>query len=55
MHGDEPAVHCVRIEGRAGRDGRDGLVVGYATPPGHAYVGALDAMGRALPPNLKES
>ncbi|MFI9585592.1 PLP-dependent aminotransferase family protein [Streptomyces sp. NPDC052236] len=28
----------------------DGLVVGYATPPEHAYAGALDALCRALPP-----
>lgn len=30
-------------------DGRDGLVVGYATPPEHAYGGALDALCRSLP------
>ncbi|MFD0445261.1 PLP-dependent aminotransferase family protein [Streptomyces indonesiensis] len=29
---------------------RDGLVVGYATPPEHAFAGALDALCRALPP-----
>jgi GntR family transcriptional regulator/MocR family aminotransferase len=28
----------------------DGLVVGYATPPEHAYGAALDALCRALPP-----
>lgn len=28
----------------------DGLVVGYATPPDHAYGAALDALCRALPP-----
>ncbi|MCR6485723.1 PLP-dependent aminotransferase family protein [Amycolatopsis sp. OK19-0408] len=28
----------------------DGLVVGYATPPEHAYAAALDALCRALPP-----
>ncbi|SED47064.1 GntR family transcriptional regulator / MocR family aminotransferase [Amycolatopsis tolypomycina] len=28
----------------------DGLVVGYATPPEHAYPAALDALCRALPP-----
>jgi len=30
-------------------DGRDGLVVGYATPPEHTYGGALDALCRSLP------
>ncbi|TXS50819.1 PLP-dependent aminotransferase family protein [Streptomyces sp. t39] len=29
---------------------RDGLVVGYATPPEHLYPGALDLLCRALPP-----
>ncbi|WP_413102132.1 PLP-dependent aminotransferase family protein [Streptomyces sp. Inha503] len=29
---------------------RDGLVVGYATPPEHSFAGALDALCRALPP-----
>ncbi|WP_328860329.1 MocR-like pyridoxine biosynthesis transcription factor PdxR [Streptomyces sp. NBC_00306] len=34
-----------------GADGlRDGLVVGYATPPEHLYTEALDALCRALPP-----
>jgi GntR family transcriptional regulator/MocR family aminotransferase len=28
----------------------DGLVVGYATPPEHAYPAAVDALCRALPP-----
>ncbi|MFC6018854.1 hypothetical protein ACFP2T_21910 [Plantactinospora solaniradicis] len=28
----------------------DALVVGYATPPDHAYRAALDALRRALPP-----
>ncbi|MEU6677180.1 PLP-dependent aminotransferase family protein [Streptomyces sp. NPDC046925] len=28
----------------------DGLVVGYSTPPEHAYGAALDALCRALPP-----
>jgi GntR family transcriptional regulator/MocR family aminotransferase len=28
----------------------DGLVVGYATPPEHAYPAAIDALCRALPP-----
>ncbi|MFB7305658.1 PLP-dependent aminotransferase family protein [Streptomyces sp. NPDC056192] len=28
----------------------DGLVVGYATPPDHAYAAALEALCRALPP-----
>lgn len=28
----------------------DGLVVGYATPPNHAFSGAVDALCRALPP-----
>ncbi|GGK58273.1 MocR-like pyridoxine biosynthesis transcription factor PdxR [Streptomyces flaveus] len=31
-------------------DGPDGLVVGYATPPEHAYGAALDALCAALPP-----
>ncbi|NUK53577.1 PLP-dependent aminotransferase family protein [Streptomyces lunaelactis] len=35
--------------GHRERDGRDGLVVGYATPPEHTYGGALDALCRALP------
>ncbi|MET8175614.1 MocR-like pyridoxine biosynthesis transcription factor PdxR [Streptomyces clavifer] len=30
--------------------GRDGLVVGYATPAEHAYAPALEALCRALPP-----
>ncbi|MEU4349485.1 PLP-dependent aminotransferase family protein [Streptomyces sp. NPDC023838] len=30
--------------------GQDGLVVGYATPPDHAYQAALEALCRALPP-----
>ncbi|GLF94036.1 MocR-like pyridoxine biosynthesis transcription factor PdxR [Streptomyces yaizuensis] len=29
---------------------RDGLVVGYATPPDHGYPDALDTLCRALPP-----
>ncbi|MDX3310190.1 MocR-like pyridoxine biosynthesis transcription factor PdxR [Streptomyces sp. NPDC054884] len=29
----------------------DGLVVGYATPPDHAYGAALDALCQGLPPN----
>ncbi|TQJ48302.1 PLP-dependent aminotransferase family protein [Streptomyces sp. NBC_00080] len=29
---------------------QDGLVVGYATPPEHAYAAALDALCRILPP-----
>ncbi|MER0245041.1 PLP-dependent aminotransferase family protein [Streptomyces sp. HSW2009] len=28
---------------------RDGLVVGYGTPPDHTFAGALDALCRALP------
>ena len=28
--------------------GEDGLVIGYAAPPEHAYGAALDALGRAL-------
>ncbi|WP_029927425.1 PLP-dependent aminotransferase family protein [Nocardia otitidiscaviarum] len=28
---------------------RDGLVIGYGTPPEHAYAAALDALCRALP------
>ncbi|MET7651152.1 MULTISPECIES: PLP-dependent aminotransferase family protein [unclassified Streptomyces] len=31
----------------------DGLVVGYATPPEHAYGAALDALCRILPPNTR--
>ncbi|MGP9019473.1 MocR-like pyridoxine biosynthesis transcription factor PdxR [Streptomyces sp. BR1] len=34
----------------AGMRHPDGLVVGYATPPDHAYPAALDALCRALPP-----
>ncbi|MDI3387351.1 PLP-dependent aminotransferase family protein [Streptomyces sp. B-S-A8] len=30
---------------------REGLVVGYATPPEHAYPAALDALCAALPPD----
>ncbi|WP_327314319.1 MocR-like pyridoxine biosynthesis transcription factor PdxR [Streptomyces sp. NBC_01235] len=33
----------------------DGLVVGYATPPEHAYGAALDALCRVLPPNAQRS
>ena len=29
----------------------DGLVVGYAAPPDHAFAAALDALCRALPPD----
>lgn len=32
-------------------DAGDGLVVGYATPPEHAYTAALEALCRALPPH----
>ncbi|WP_244373967.1 aminotransferase-like domain-containing protein, partial [Streptomyces griseorubiginosus] len=32
-------------------DAGDGLVVGYATPPEHAYAAALEALCRALPPH----
>ncbi|MFI8432518.1 PLP-dependent aminotransferase family protein [Streptomyces sp. NPDC079020] len=42
-----PAVPGPRDGGRAGRDG---LVVGYATPAEHAYPEALEALCRALPP-----
>ena len=30
---------------------QDGVVVGYAAPPDHAFAGALDALCRALPPS----
>ncbi|MFI0816907.1 PLP-dependent aminotransferase family protein [Streptomyces sp. NPDC021098] len=33
----------------------DGLVVGYATPPDHAFAGALDALCRALPPGEEDA
>ena len=33
----------------AGLPAPDGLVVGYGTPPDHAFPGALDALCRALP------
>lgn len=33
---------------------QDGLVVGYATPPEHAYGAALDALCRVLPPNPRQ-
>ncbi|MGW0966960.1 MocR-like pyridoxine biosynthesis transcription factor PdxR [Streptomyces sp. NPDC002516] len=36
-HPDAPAAH------------QDALVVGYGTPPDHAWAGALDALCRALP------
>jgi GntR family transcriptional regulator/MocR family aminotransferase len=29
---------------------RDGLVIGYGTPPDHSFTGALDALCRVLPP-----
>jgi len=29
---------------------RDGLVVGYGTPPEHGFAAAVDALVRALPP-----
>lgn len=32
----------------------DGLVVGYATPPDHAWRAALDALCRVLPPDLAD-
>lgn len=34
---------------------REGLVVGYATPPDHSFTGALDALCRGLPPDLGDS
>ncbi|MDJ0342070.1 PLP-dependent aminotransferase family protein [Streptomyces sp. H10-C2] len=34
---------------------QDGLVVGYGTPPDHAFSGALEALCRALPPSRGES
>ncbi|MER6139390.1 PLP-dependent aminotransferase family protein [Streptomyces sparsogenes] len=34
---------------------RDGLVVGYATPPDHSFAAALDALCRALPPDVADS
>jgi GntR family transcriptional regulator/MocR family aminotransferase len=34
---------------------RDGLVIGYATPPDHAFAAALDALCRALPPPVRRS
>ncbi|MEU0373441.1 PLP-dependent aminotransferase family protein [Streptomyces sp. NPDC006283] len=48
-------LHPARAgRGPGGREvpggGRDGLVVGYATPPEHLYANALDALCRALPP-----
>ncbi|MFI1889606.1 MocR-like pyridoxine biosynthesis transcription factor PdxR [Streptomyces jumonjinensis] len=39
----------------AGAAGRDGLVVGYSTPPEHRYGDALDALCRALPPAVAEA
>ncbi|MFD9910998.1 PLP-dependent aminotransferase family protein, partial [Streptomyces sp. NPDC059063] len=51
------AWHGVGLEGLASyrhpaatATAPDGLVVGYATPPEHAYAAALDALCRALPP-----
>ena len=37
-------------DGSDGPDGPDGLVVGYATPPEHAYGAALEALCGVLPP-----
>ncbi|MCC3652134.1 PLP-dependent aminotransferase family protein [Streptomyces sp. S07_1.15] len=34
----------------AGAPGPDGLVVGYGTPPEHAFTAAVDALCRVLPP-----
>ncbi|MET8677790.1 PLP-dependent aminotransferase family protein [Streptomyces sp. NPDC004647] len=36
-------------DGLAGAGGSDGLVVGYGTPPDHAFAGAIDALCRVLP------
>jgi GntR family transcriptional regulator / MocR family aminotransferase len=43
LHGLAP----LRYE--AAEPGADGLVVGYGTPPDHAWAGALDALCRVLP------
>ncbi|MFD7653613.1 PLP-dependent aminotransferase family protein [Actinosynnema sp. NPDC059797] len=58
---EEPALRAARREGLA-LDGlrayrhpdavvppRDGLVIGYGTPPEHAFASALDALCRVLP------
>jgi len=34
----------------AAAPGTDGLVIGYATPPDHAYGAAIDALCQILPP-----
>ncbi|MFF7648727.1 PLP-dependent aminotransferase family protein [Streptomyces sp. NPDC007983] len=51
------ASHGLALDGLAGYrhpdatgPAHDGLVVGYATPPDHAFAKALDALCRALPP-----
>jgi GntR family transcriptional regulator/MocR family aminotransferase len=36
-------------DGLADAGGTDGLVVGYGTPPDHAFAGAIDALCRVLP------
>ncbi|MFD7693597.1 PLP-dependent aminotransferase family protein [Streptomyces sp. NPDC059805] len=43
--------HPAAVEtGTAAMPTRDGLVVGYATPPEHAYEAALEALCQVLPP-----
>nr|SBO97635.1 Transcriptional regulator, GntR family domain / Aspartate aminotransferase [Nonomuraea gerenzanensis] len=51
------ARQSIALEGLAGyrhpaavMPARDGLVIGYATPPDHGYGAALDALCRVLPP-----
>ncbi|MFE5486412.1 PLP-dependent aminotransferase family protein [Streptomyces sp. NPDC056527] len=46
-------VDPVREDGRDGPERRDGLVVGYATPPERLYGGALDALCNALDSALR--
>ena len=47
---DREALHELR-RARHGLVGPLGLVVGYATPPEHAYAAALEALCRILPPD----
>lgn len=52
------AAQSIALDGLAGfrhpdatMPALDGLVVGYATPPEHAYAAALEALCRILPPD----
>jgi hypothetical protein len=45
-----PGLELTQTDGRAILDAvaEEGVVVGYGTPPEHAYSGALDALAAAL-------